>query len=389
MGPFSIFTDLRIQDLIDVLFLTTVAYHLYIWFRGTKAFKALLGLAILGGVFTVARYLGLFLTTWFFQILWQVLVIFLIILFQKEIRQVLEFVNPFKQISRKRILLSDKWISSFSDALLTLSKEKIGALIVIERMDRIDEFITEGIRFEAEPTPQILLSIFQKSSPIHDGAIIIKDGRIQMVSCYLPLSSSESLPHEWGTRHRAGVGLAERCDAWIFVVSEERGTIHLIKGKESVPVKSKEQLNSLIKEALRYGISEKESWKEQLQELFLNRWKEKLGTLLLISIIWFMFAGQQDFEKTIKVHVELKNIPPKIEVIEPLDPAVTIRIRGRRKDVSLISSNNVLCWVDLSMAKYGTRNFKILRNNVILPNEKVNILDIQPSEISFNFRKLE
>ena len=98
MHPFSILTDLRFQDALDILFLTVVAYYLYLWFWGTKAFKALVGLLVLGIVFTVARTWGLFLTTWVFQILWQVLVVLLIILFQSEIRQVLERVNPLQAL---------------------------------------------------------------------------------------------------------------------------------------------------------------------------------------------------------------------------------------------------------------------------------------------------
>ena len=388
MAPLSIFTDLRIQDIVDVLFLSIIAYHLYVWFKGTKAFKALLGLAILGAIFTMAKYLGLFLTTWFFQILWQVLVIFLIILFQKEIRQIIELVNPFKQISRKKILLSDKWISSFADAIVRLSREKIGAIIVIERADNTDEFVIKGIRFEADPTYQVLISIFQKSSPLHDGAILIKSGRIQMASCYLPLSSSENLPPEWGTRHRAGLGLTEKCDAWVFVISEETGTIHLMRDKGAITVDTVDQLKAYLKDAMKFGIKEKRGWSEQISSLVVNRWKEKLATFFIVSAVWFMFAGQQDFERNIRVPVELKNIPPKIEVVEPINPVVTIRIRGRRKDVSLISSDNVLCWIDLSMSRYGKREFKVLRSQVSLPNEKINVLDIKPPMFLFKFKKL-
>jgi hypothetical protein len=102
MHPFVIITNLRFQDILDVLFLSVLVYHLYLWFWGTKAFKALIGLLALGIVFTLARFWGLFLTTWVFQILWQVLVVLIIILFQSEIRQVLEKVNPLQVIGLRR-----------------------------------------------------------------------------------------------------------------------------------------------------------------------------------------------------------------------------------------------------------------------------------------------
>ena len=103
MHLFAIITNLRFQDVLDILFLTVFVYHLYLWFWGTKAFKALVGLLALGIVFTMARFWGLFLTTWVFQILWQVLVLLIIILFQSEIRQVLERVNPLKMIGLRTL----------------------------------------------------------------------------------------------------------------------------------------------------------------------------------------------------------------------------------------------------------------------------------------------
>jgi len=222
MNLLAIITNLRLQDILDILFLTVVAYHLYLWFRGTKALKALVGLSVLGIIFTVARTWGLFLTTWFFQIFWQVLVILLIILFQSEIRQALERVNPLQMIGLRKASIPEKWIPGFTQAIFSLAQRKIGALVIIERSERVEEFVAEGQALDGEPTPELLMSIFQKESPLHDGATLIRDGRITQVACYLPLSPDEGLPKHWGTRHRAALGLSERCDAWVVVVSEER-----------------------------------------------------------------------------------------------------------------------------------------------------------------------
>ena len=111
----AIVAHIQFQDVIDILFLTVIAYHLYLWFQGTKALKALVGLLALGIIYTVAQLWGLFLTTWMFQILWQVLIILLIILFQSEIRQVLERINPFQTFGWRKLALPEAWI----DQLLT------------------------------------------------------------------------------------------------------------------------------------------------------------------------------------------------------------------------------------------------------------------------------
>ncbi|MGD8758374.1 MAG: diadenylate cyclase, partial [Deltaproteobacteria bacterium] len=272
-----------------------MAYHLYLWFRGTKALKALVGLLGLGIIFTVARTWGLFLTTWVFQILWQVLVILLIILFQSEIRQVLERVNPLQVIGLHKASRPEKWIPGFTQAIVALAKRKIGALVIVERTDRVQEFIAEGQPLEGEPGPELLMSIFQKESPLHDGAMLIQGGRVTQVACYLPLTPDEGLPKEWGTRHRAAVGLSERCDAWVVVVSEERGEVSLAREKEMVHVGDAEKLSQLILEAMTPISPERKSWWERVRFFLVHRWQVKAGTLFLVATLWLMLAGQQNF----------------------------------------------------------------------------------------------
>lgn len=184
----TIIANFRLQDIVDVFLLTILAYHLFLWFRGTKAVKALIGLLGLGIVYVVARTWGLFLTTWAFQILFQVVVILLIVLFQSEIRQVLEKVNPLQIFDFHKPSSPEKWIEQFAEGIFALAERKIGALVIIERGDRVSEFLAEGQALEGEPSPEVLMSIFQKESPLHDGAVLMRGGRVTQVACYLPLS---------------------------------------------------------------------------------------------------------------------------------------------------------------------------------------------------------
>ena len=170
MNSLAMIANIRFQDVLDILFLTVVAYYLYVWFRETKAFKALAGLLALALIYTAARAWGLFLTTWMFEIFWQVLIILLIILFQAEIRQVLEKVDPLRRIGFHRHAKPSEWIENFTQAVFSLSRKKIGGLAIIERFDKVDEFVTTGTPLEGEPTSELLLTIFQKKSPLHDGA---------------------------------------------------------------------------------------------------------------------------------------------------------------------------------------------------------------------------
>jgi len=383
MHFFAILSNLRLQDGLDILFLTVVAYHLYLWFQGTKAFKALVGLFVLGIIFTVSRSWGLFLTTWVFQIFWQVLVILLIILFQSEIRQVLERVNPLKAIGLHRRSLPEKWVRVFSEAAFSLAAHKIGAMMIIERADRVDELITGGHPLEGEPSRELMTSIFQRKSPLHDGALLIRDGQIVMVACYLPLSAAEGLPKEWGTRHRAAIGLTERCDALVVVISEERGGVSLARTGELRHMEEAGELNRYVLEAIAPISPSKSSFWRRARSLLLDRWPVKAGTLALVSVVWLLLAGQQDVEVSLRVPLEIKNIPSQIRIIEPVNPEVRIKVRGLRKDASMLSGKNLRAEIDLSAAGAGRRDFPITRDHIWLPNDRVQVVDIVPATMGF------
>jgi diadenylate cyclase len=387
MNTIAIIANLRIQDVLDILFLTVLAYHLYLWFRGTKAFKALIGLFALGVVFTIAQTWGLFLTTWVFQILWQVLVILLLILFQSEIRQALEKFDPLRTLGLRKTAQPGQWTQGLSDAVFMLAERKVGALILIERSERVEECVTSGQALDGKPTPELLTSIFQKESPLHDGAVLIKEGRIQIVACYLPLSSEEGLPKEWGTRHRAAMGLSERCDALMVVVSEERGEVTLIVDRKVFHPATPGVMSQMLLDALRPPSRESVPWKEKVRPLFLNQWKAKYGTLLLVLVFWLLLAGQQDFEVAFAVPLEMRNVPATMKITEPLDPKVRIRVRGLRKDASVLSEKNVHAEIDLSTAATGKRSFALTRDLFMLPNERVYIVSIEPSQITFKFHE--
>jgi len=378
MHIFSIITNLRFQDVLDILFLSVLVYHLYLWFWGTKAFKALVGLLALGVIFTLARFWGLFLTTWVFQILWQVLVVLIIILFQSEIRQVLERVNPLQMIALRRFSKSADWIPNLVTTVFSLAKLKTGALIIFERADLVEELITGGVLLESEPSPELLMSIFHKESPLHDGALLIRRGRIAKAACYLPLSSAEGLPKEWGTRHRAALGLSERCDAVVVVISEERGEISVAQGRQMIHVINIEQLSKLVQEALASTGPAVKSWPEMILSLTVHRWPIKIAALGLVCLFWLLLAGQQNFEVTIRVPLEVKNLPEKIEVSEPVNPEIAITVQGLRKDASTLSRRNVHAEIDLSMAHFGNRVFRITRDRIILPNDRVKVVSIKP-----------
>lgn len=387
MNLLPILTNFRIQDLLDILFLTVLAYYLFLWFRGTKAFNALVGLLLLGVVFTVAQTWGLFLTTWVFQVFWQVLVILLIILFQSEIRHVLEKVDPLQAFGLRKKIVPGRWVQVFSEGIFSLAERSIGALLILERVDRTAQWVTGGQELEAEPNREVLTTIFQKESPLHDGAMVVRDGRVIRIACYLPLSSDENLPKEWGTRHRAAMGISEKTDALVVVVSEERGQVTFVFQKKAVPVVSPDQLSLYVQETLQPVSAPRENWKARVMPLLTRRWKAKAGTLALVLAMWLLLAGQQNFEVALSVPVEVKNVPAQMQIVEPVNPRVRIRVRGLRKDAGTLTQKNVHVEIDVAAAGAGRRVFPVTRENILLPNERVSVVSIEPSQLTFKVQQ--
>lgn len=198
--------------------------------RDTRAEQLLKGLVVLLGLSLGARYLGLDALRWLMDKTWTMLFIALPVVFQPELRRALEQIGRTSFFQSGRIALDESLnhaIEETVEASLRLSAERTGALIVWERDTGLDEYLETGTRVEAIVTSQLLLNLFVPNTPLHDGAVIMRRGRIERAGCVLPLTDNKDLDWRLGTRHRAALGISEVSDALVVVVSEETGTISL------------------------------------------------------------------------------------------------------------------------------------------------------------------
>jgi diadenylate cyclase len=387
MAYLAVLETFRVRDAIDILFMSVMIYHLYTWFHGTQGFKALVGLAALGVIYLFARFWGLFLTTWSFQILWQVLLILLIVLFQSEIRQALGRVNPLRILGLHAISTSTDWIPPFAEAVFAMAERRIGALLVIQRMDELREWVAACFPVTGPPAPELLMSLFQKESPLHDGAVLIKGGKLLSASCYLPLTSAEGLPNEWGTRHRAALGLSERCDAWVVVVSEERGEVSLAREGRMVKMRNQEELSQELFEVVA-PPRRKLALRDAVRSFFTYRWRIKLLTLALVCGVWVLLAGEQNFQVVLDVPVQLKDLPADLEVASPANLTVRVAFEGLRKNASTLDSYGVRAVLDGSYAQPGPETYWINSDQIHFPRtENLRIISIDPQQIRFTFNK--
>jgi diadenylate cyclase len=223
----EIIGQIRWQDIIDIIIVAIVIYRLLLIIKGTKAAQMLIGLGLLLLAFLVSGYMELYTMNWIIQSFWAQIVIALIVLFQPEIRRALAQIGEARFLQAFTSAEELKSLDEIVKAAVALANRKIGALIVIERETSLKDFMEMGTALDARVSKEILLSIFHPTSPIHDGAVVIRGNRIIAAGCFLPIALSPELSKTLGTRHRAGIGLTEETDAIAIIVSEETGTISM------------------------------------------------------------------------------------------------------------------------------------------------------------------
>jgi len=216
---------LRWQDFLDILLVALILYRVLLIIKGTKAAQMLIGLGVLFIALLFSEYLGLYTIDWIIQSLWAQIVLALIILFQPEIRKTLAQMGEARFFSTFTSAEELRSIEEIVKASVALANRKMGALIVIEKETNLNDFIEMGSQLDAKVSRELLLSIFHPTSPIHDGAVIIRSNRVIAAGCFLPLILSSDISKTLGTRHRAGIGLTEETDAVVIIISEETGSI--------------------------------------------------------------------------------------------------------------------------------------------------------------------
>ncbi|OGL45954.1 MAG: TIGR00159 family protein [Candidatus Schekmanbacteria bacterium RBG_13_48_7] len=224
MFQFADSIHLRWQDIVDIIIVSYLLYRAFLLIKGTLAVQMLIGLSILFFALKLSQFLQLRTLFWLLQNFWTIWVLALIVLFQPEIRRALVQISPRGFFQRKSLAESET-IDEIAEAVDTFVKEHTGALLVFERETGLRTFTEIGVLVDAIVTRDLIRSIFNTRSPLHDGAVIIQKGRIAAATCFLPLSKNPEIDLALGTRHRAGIGITEDTDAASVIVSEETGGI--------------------------------------------------------------------------------------------------------------------------------------------------------------------
>lgn len=272
--------SVNIIDVIEILLISVFVYQFMVWIKYTRAYTLLKGLLVIGAFLLIAYIFKMNTILWIVSKLASALITAVIVIFQPELRKVVE------QLGQKRIMASiipfdvgkevqerfnDRTINELIKACYDMGEAKTGALIVIEQTNHLDEYVRTGITVDAVLSSQLLINIFEHNTPLHDGAVVMRGNRIVAATYYLPLSDNMELSKQLGTRHRAGVGISEVSDSVTIIVSEETGQVSVAQDGILVRDITSSQLKEILKKAQNKTIIDN----NRLRQFFKGRSKHE------------------------------------------------------------------------------------------------------------------
>jgi diadenylate cyclase len=357
------FSSIRWQDVADVALNSYILFRLYVLFRGTNTFRALIGIAVLWFFQRIAVSLGLIITSWAVQGITAFAALIIIVVFRNEIRSVLQVKNMGAILWELPRSISKTPIEIIVESVFELSQRKVGALIALPGNDDLSDIVHSGIPWQGLVSKEMITGIFWEDNPVHDGAAVIQGNQVTEVGVILPLSHRKDFPSYYGTRHRAAAGLAEKADALIIVVSEERGTVSIAKGNRFHVVQRQEDLAEALKEHL--GLSTKRAGRIRKERFELGA--AAVVSFLIVTAIWFSYARGVDTLITLDIPIEYINRDPNTEILDTSTNTVRLELSGSGALIRSLRPDQVKLRVDLSNYSVGNNRFTITPENVSLP----------------------
>ena len=355
----------RWQSVVDFLVLTAALYMLLRWAQQARALRVALLVVGLHAGALVARHLDLALTSWVLEGAAILAIVMLVLVFQAELRRF---------FMRLDSLLNGRWrtastlaetYQSIGRAAFHLAGASVGALIVVVRRNAVAELISEGIVLDAAVSPEILEAIFQKTSPVHDGAVIIRGDHVVRAAAVMPLTERERVPSYYGTRHRAAMGLSERSDALVVVVSEERGEVTLMEGRRIIGVEDDQKLAQMLEKLCArppVGLGSR-----LRQGLFANA-AVKFAALGLAALFWSTsFLSSGTTVRTVSVPVEFVGVPKGMDVSGQSAHRLEVQVRGGSWLMDSVSLTRIVAHFNLRGARAGALDLPVDEGNLELP----------------------
>ena len=349
------------RGLVDLVVLTAAIYLVLHWSREARALRVTFGILALEAAATIATQFGLPITSWVLHASALVAALVLIVLFQPELRHALSRLEVTLRWPRQRAVLLGA-LEAISSATFSLANARRGALLVIERREPVAEIVRGGVPLRGQVSAEILEAIFRKVSPVHDGATLIEGDQIIRVGAILPLSQTEALPGMWGTRHRAGMGLAERSDALVIVASEERGVVTLMHDSSFETMSTAAALLDSLRTLMPPPVRP-----PRRQVISRRTFGLQALAAAIACAIWIgaLYTGSAVRVRT--VPIEFTNVAPGLHVAGQSAVAVDVRLRGSSWLLDSAATDHAVARVSLAGLGEGAHSVAISPEFVRLP----------------------
>lgn len=370
---------------MDILLMSTGLFFLYRTLQRLGTWGIAAGIMVAMVFYLVASLLDLKGIVWIFGNLSPVAVIALIVIFQPELRKIFEQAASVRR--SKQIHLSDSLIGILVDAHWNLAEKRQGAIVVLPGKEPVQEWLSGGISLDAKPSIPLIMSIFDPNSPGHDGALIVEKGKLARFGVRLPISQSARLPEDYGTRHHAGMGLAERSDALVIVVSEERGKISIFKNGKMIPISDRQSffdaVNKHTKDTASFPIELSKEENSPLTAVQIS------VSVLLAFLLWstLIISQGEILEKVLTVPLEYTASPPDLVLVGAKDQSIRLHLSGPKSALDAVSPSEMGVKLDLSKSVAGKQTFVITSENLRLPRN-IRILDVVPSSIELTLAEI-
>jgi len=373
---------LRWQDAVDVFLLTLLFSRLYSWTKATAAVQVAFGLLVLVASSWTASHMGLILTSYLLSAVSAVATIIVVVVFQQEIRRGLSHVSPLRWLTTpQRGKANGNARAILAQASFGIASRGKGALIVIERRDRVADHGTAGTILDACLSSSMLETVFTSTGPLHDGAVVIEGDRIARAAVVLPLAT-DTMAEGGGTRHRAALGLSARCDAVVICVSEETGTVCLATDGQLLPVPDPPTLERAL---ARFNVGppsrEHRARRKPLRLLDLGPHAAIFGGVV---IAWAAMALDRSHAVGRIIPLEVRGFGDSITFDPPRFTSVAVELRSSRRELELLPPDAVEAYVDLSGTSPGTRLFRV---HTSAP-AGIDVVSTVPSVVQLQIRRL-
>ena len=379
------------RDFLDVAVIAVVLYFIFLLFKRTNSFFIVDGVVLLFAAFLAANFLNLNLTALLLQYFFAFFIVIMAVIFREELRSFFESISLWGKIQRTRSgekRGDEAVVDIVRKTLDYLAGKRMGALLVFPGGQPLDRLLQGGVPLHGDLSVPLLLSIFDPTSPGHDGAAFIEDGMLKRFSAHLPLAERYKHLRDVGLRHRAAVGLSEKSDAMVLVVSEERGTISLARFGRLMELKDAEEAAKRLQEFFDESspLKSVKFWRE----IFISNFVAKLGALVMAVLLWFLFVFQPGHAtKEFEAAVEFRFLHESMQIAKITPTEISVTLSGKSADFDILDPKTRKITIDASkFIEPGTERVSIEEEMIQAPRT-LSIVDFSPETVRFDVVRKE